>query len=355
MTMRATITLIFFASALNLLAQFPPIDLEWSALRPYPSMYGANTHISRDDVHGNYVWAVQGTAVQTDEVRNVFLPDGTDVTPLFPYEFSVGSLDYLTNLCVHDSVLHTTMFHMNIGGNPQDIYWHLDGTTVQTDGDGYLNDRGDGLLVTDDAVYGCGNTDTSFQPPVTVARALKQDLQGNVQWNVTWSDPTSSNSSFSSLAVIGDTVICAAYPNLVLLDDNTGVVIDVLEFNPPVGGQLVARGTRIYWGFTTGTDIRFGYYDLVTGSGLNDVVPLSGLGGQAHIVMDDQDRLWIGTTVDNNQGQWFRLDSEFTQVDSGTLYASIDDMCFVNGKISFTGILDPESAIAYVITGTPQP
>ncbi|MBK8497560.1 MAG: hypothetical protein IPL52_01775 [Flavobacteriales bacterium] len=157
--------------------------------------------------------------------------------------------------------------------------------------------------------------------------------------------------------MIGDTVFCAAYPSIVFLDRNTGAFLDALDFYPPGSSfdmQLVAHGTRIYWGVTTGTELRFGYHDLATGSGLNDLVPLSGPAGAAHVAMDALDRLWIGITT-GNVGRWFRLDAEFTQLASGTLYESIDDMCFVNGKISFTGIMDSSISTAYVITGTPQP
>lgn len=349
---------VIFSLSSPLVAQLPPIDVEWSAIRPYLADYGHSVHIARDPMHNQYVWATMNLDLTMDEVANEFLPDGTDVTTMWPVTFSVGSLDGLVDLSVHDSVMHTIIRHTTLGGNPeQDTYWHLDGTIIQTDPDGYLHDLGHDLVVTGDAVYGCGTTDINYIPHAAVGRVVKQDLDGTPQWNVTWDDPNNDVTGFSSVAVIGDTVFCAAYPSIVFLDGNTGAFIDMLDFYPPGNTYdmpIVAHGSRIYWAVNTSSDLLYGYHDVTTGSGLNSNIPLTGAIGAPKVVMDDQDRLWIGTTVDN-VGRWFRLDAEFTQLDSGTLYESIDGMSFVNGRISFTGVLSSAPPTVYVVTGTPQP
>ena len=63
----------------------------------------------------------------------------------------------------------------------------------------------------------------------------------------------------------------------------------------------------------------------------------------------------FGATTASGQGRWFLWDMDLEPLGSGTLYESIDDLCFVNGKISFTGIMSSITTTAYVITGTPQP
>lgn len=352
--MREYVTPIFLANALNLFAQFPPIALEWSALRWYDGY--PNAHITRDPVHDHYLWVVyQNFQGASDESAFPFLPDGTDLSPSYPMTFSVGSLDGLVDVAVYDSTVHFVMHHQYLSGTPQDVLWHMDGTEVHS-ADPYLADVGHDLLVTGDGVYSCGTSGTHYLPDSSVARVLKTDLAGNLLWNVTWADPASAWNTFTSMAVIGDTIFCAAYPGIVFLDRNTGAFIDALDFYPPGSYemQLVAHGTRIYWAVNAGSDLLYGYHDLATNAGLNSNIPLTGLVGAPHVVMDDLDRLWIGTTV-GNVGHWFRLDAEFTQLASGTLYESIDDMCFVNGKISFTGIMDSTTSTAYLITGTPQP
>ncbi len=346
--MRARLTLILLLTTLGVAAQLPPITVEWSAMRSYPTDYGPNAHISRDPVFGQYIWAVTGTDLPNDEEANLFLPDGTDVTPLFPSAFNVGSLDHLVDLSLRDSIAHTIMYHMTVGGNPQDSFWHLDGTPIQTDGDGYLGDRGTDLLVRGNEVFGCGSTDTSFLPAFTVARVVKENLMASILWNMTWSAPGAAYTEFSSVAVVGDSVLCAAFPYLVVFDRATGNLISAIDISNGNSGfsfaaQLLVYGQRVY--FTGGA--RVGYYDLTTGQ----TVFVNANGGLSpRIAIDQFGYVW--TTAGNT---WSRWTSEMAPVDTGTLYESIDDMCLVNDRISFTGVFDSTTGMAYVITGTPQP
>ncbi|MEO8587746.1 MAG: hypothetical protein ABI432_00095 [Flavobacteriales bacterium] len=353
--MRGLLLSLYLLSALDLCAQFPPIDLEWSAIRPY-TIGGEYFHISRDRVYGQYIWAVLFNADGSDdELANTFTTTGMDVTPMYPYRFNVGSLDVLIDMTVVDSTIHRVMHHMNIGGNPQDVYWHLDGQVIQTDGDGYLWDYGNDLLVTNDAVYGCGGTDISFFPGAAVARLVKQDLQSAPLWNVTWADPNNDIASFSSVAVLGDTVYCAAFPNVVMFDNATGALLGTFDISGQgiVGpARFLAHGNRLYWCAHSGTTLHFGYRDMVSNQSQSASLPNAP--SPSSMVIDGQDRLWLTGTA-GGSGRWYRFDEGLVSLGAGTLYESISDACFVNGKICFTGVLDGASSTAYLITGTPQP
>jgi hypothetical protein len=364
--MRKTLTLVSLASALNIFAQFPPIDLEWSALRAYDGIYG-DSRITRDPTSGNYTWAVyQFNGGVMDEMLFPFLPDGTDVTPLYPFEMNVGSLDHLVEIEARDGTLYNLMRHTYLSGV---MNWHLRSTAGTDDWDVWLpnpidpeySQRGLDMLVSNSAVYTCGYSQTSSSG--CMPRVLKTDLQGNILWDEIW-DPGGPDSYryFSTVAEVGDTVVCAFFPNVVLFNASTGTYIstvDPYQGNPGLSGDawLIARGTRIYWTMTVpvADSLHVGWFDLA--SGQSDVWSTS-LPVQdtyyTRIVIDQFDHIWVScNTVD--AGHWFRLDLDLSPIDSGTLYDRIDDMTITNGKISFTGRLDAAGTVAYVITGLPQP
>lgn len=170
----------------------------------------------------------------------------------------------------------------------------------------------------------------------------------SILWNMTWSAPGAAYTEFSSVAVVGDSVLCAAFPYLVVFDRATGNLISAIDISNGNSGfsfaaQLLVYGQRVY--FTGGA--RVGYYDLTTGQ----TVFVNANGGLSpRIAIDQFGYVW--TTAGNT---WSRWTSEMAPVDTGTLYESIDDMCLVNDRISFTGVFDSTTGMAYVITGTPQP
>lgn len=367
--MREYVTPIFLASAINLFAQFPPIALEWSALRWYDGY--PNAHISRDPVLGGYVWAVynnfQGAS---DEVAFPFLPDGTDMAPLFPERFNVGSLDRLIDLQVNNGNAYNLISHLSLAGAP--YWWHLN---TAPEGTGYfvtnpgaaidpaLSEFGYDLLVTNSAAYGCGSSQTSVFPDSSVGRVLKTDLLGDLIWNAIWDDTSSVTTAFTGLAIKGDTVMAIALPYAVLFDDATGGPLDTIEIAQVAGAaRCTVMGDRIYWAAASASGLQIGYHDLNTGLGATSSVATDAT-SNAHLVFDQFDHLWVtetitgGTdwTIDDDLGRWYRFDEQLQQIDSGSLNSGIDDMCFMNSKISFTGVFDPSSAIAYLITGTPQP
>lgn len=325
-------------------------------MRPY-TLGGPNAHISRDPLTGEYLWAVlNSTDGSNDELQYPFLADGTDVAPLYPDRFNVGSLDHLVEMSLRGGVAHRIMAHMTIGGSPQDQLWHLDSHAIQLSADGFLADIGNDLLVTDEGVYGCGFAGTHHLPDSSAARVVKLDLQGNMLWNILWRDPAHAVESFGSVAVIGDSVYCSAAGQQAVFDRITGdflgtVDITGQDLSHPV---LLARGNLLYWCATVGDDILLGWRDMATGQSLAGSTTLAGQYGWRGMVVDDQDRVWIATNTVGT-GHWLRFDTNLVLMNSGTLYQSIEDMCFVNGSISFTGILDSASSTAYVITGTPQP
>lgn len=355
--MRRSTILLLLVSSHGALAQAPPITLEWSALRWYDG--GPNARITRDPVHNQYIWAVyQNFQGASDESAFPFLPDGTDLAPSNPQTFNEGSLDGLVDVAVYDSTIHRVMHHQYTGGSPQDVLWHIDGIVVQS-ADPYLADVGSDLLVTNEGIYSCGRSDTHYAPDSSVARALKIDHSGNLLWNVTWADPASAHAGFTSVAVIGDSVFCAAFPNLVIFDRVTGAFIDAYDFTnqtPALIGdaELLAKGSRLYWGMSSGDVLHFGQFDFAINQGQVASVVVADQIGYCNIAVDDQDRLWL-TSNSDGQGRWFRWDADLEPDGTGTLYESIDDVCFVNGKISFTGVLDSSTPTVYVITGTPQP
>lgn len=352
--MHRTLLACFCATALNAQAQLPPVDVEWSAVRVFTE-WGPNAHISRDPITGQYIWAVLNNYDGADdEVMYPFLPDGTDIAPSYPERFHVGSLDGLVDMSVRDGVVHRIMYHQWVG-SPQDRFWHLDDQEIQhSPEDDLLVDTGHDILVTDEGVYGCGEADTHVLPDSSMANIVKLDLQGNMLWNILWRDPAHAQESFTSVAVIGDSVYCAAIGQVAIFDRNTGNFINT--FDPTglglSGLKLYARGSTLYWVGRSGNDLMVGAYAPSSSQGLTGSLTVGGQTGDPALVVDDQGRLWA-TTNTPGTGHWALFSSGMQVLSSGTLYESIEDLCFVNGKISFTGIMS--DATAYLITGTPQP
>lgn len=352
--MREYVTPIFLSGALNLFAQFPPIVLEWSALRPNGNGWA---QVGHDPVIDDYIWAVPDPNPPFHALRFPFLADGTDLAPTYPQAFAVGTYSGPIEFAMDNGTVHALMYHQNIsGGGP---YWHLDELIMQNANIDFTETALD-LLVTDDAMYVAGSSMVSMAPDAYVGRAVKTDLGGNVIWDVTW-DPgaTGAPGRFSSVAVIGDSVFCAAFPYLIILDPTDGSLIDAYDMFqsiPVVTGdaQLLARDTRLYWVMQQADLLHYGQFDFVMGQGQIGVEIVPGQLYPARIAMDQYDNCWFTTNVPG-EGRWYRFDADLNFLSAGTLYNSIYHMVLVNGKISMTGMLDATTSTTYVTTGTPQP
>ncbi len=369
--MRSFVSYLLCAIPVAGLAQNPPIDPEWSALRWYQN---TPQHISRDPITGKYFWAVytdhQGTG---DAVSFPFLADGTDITPAFLQlqRFNVGSHDRLIDLSVRNEVVYNIMSRMSSSTYPW--WWYL--CTAPEDGsplfvhnpgevfDTELSDYASDLLVTPTAAYGCGLREIDH-PDTAVAHLMKTDLQANLLWEVTWDDgPDLPVKGFSGVAVVGDTVVAMALPWMVFFDDADGALIGAVEVTQFEGdARCIAHGDRVYWTMSNDQGLYVGYRDLITNTTSTWSSPVLDAYG-VHILVDQYDHIWVTTTTSNgttwteadDQGHWYRFSADLVPIDAGPLHSSVDDMCFVNNKISFTGTLDPATSTAYLITGTPQP
>lgn len=371
--MRTRFTLFLLMSAVVAVAQLPPISVEWSAVRQY--VPGPSAHVTRDVVTGEYLWAeyndFQGAG---DEVAYPFLADGTDVSPLFPERFNVGSLDHLIDVQLHNGVAYCLMFHLavgNSGGVP--FYWHLNNapegtglTMTNASVQPEASEMGFDLLVTDDAAYACGWSDTNY-PDSAIARLVKTDLQCDLLWSATWDDPSLARKGFSSVAALGDSMICAALPHLVIFDSASGSLINAVDVSTGLtsvtgDATCMATGGRIYWVLADTLGLRVGYHDPGIGANVINAVSNEPM-RLGRIAVDQYGHIWVTSTATNgtdwtesdDEGRWHRFDPELIAIDNGVLHASIDDMCLVNGKISFTGLFDTSLTTAYLITGTPQP
>jgi len=353
--MHRTLLACLWAASLNAQAQLPPLDVEWSAVRVFTEG-GPNTHISRDPLTGHYAWALLNDYDgANDELMYPFLTDGTDIAPSYPERFHIGSFDRLVDMSVRDSVVHRIMYYITLSGGPQDMSWYLDDHNIQHSvGNGYLSDTGHDILVTDEGVYGCGEADTHVLPDSSMANIVKLDLQGNMLWDILWRDPTHAQESFTSVAVIGDSVYCAAIGQVAIFERTTGAFI--ATFDPTglglSGLKLYAVGSTLYWVGSSGNDLTVGAYTPSSAQGLSGSLTVAGQTGDPELVVDDQGRLWAATNTPGT-GHWAVFSPAMQLLSSGTLYESIEDLCFVNGKLSITGIMS--GGTVYLITGTPQP
>lgn len=344
--MRASVASVLAICALSAAGQFPPIVLEWSAVRAFGD---GEALIAHDPGVDDYIWSVSDPNPPGDELIYPLLPDGTDLAPAYPSAFSVGSLDHLVDMDKVNGATHSIIAHQLISGSPQDVLWHLDGYTIQSP-DPWLSDEGLDLLVTSDAVYGCGSSMVSYSPNSYEGRVIKLDFDGNLLWDISW-DASSYGvpGRFSSIAVVDDRVYCAALPLLVVFNQADGTfieVIDISQGDPAIAfdAKLLTHGDRVYW--SGGGHI--GYFDTDNAQSAHSGPLVSG--GGLHIAIDQYDHVW---TASGNT--WSRHDAELIVIDSGTLYAGINDLRCVNGKLSITGLLDADQPTTYVITGTPQP
>lgn len=359
--MRPLLLALLFGPTLPALAQFPPIDLEWSALRPFGS---GEAQIARDPVQGDYRWSVLDDIMlltNNDELLYPILADGTDLAPASPAGINVGTLDHLVDMELRDGTLYAVVRHQNISGSPQDVYWHLLGAanelTIQS-AEEELDDVAHDLLVTDDGAYiaGASRTNTGLQ-----CRLIHTDLQGNLLWDAWW-DPIGSDSygQFTSVALIGDTVVAISHPLMVLFDRATGAPLGQIDYTLGTGtlapgmARCAIRGQRIYWILANPEGLQYGQYDFSIA--LNTLTEQLLTGALAHVAvaLDDIGNTWFAYNQDG-QGRWIKTDAEALAIASGTLYGGISDLRSSGGKLSFTGLFDALQGSSYVFTGTPQP
>ena len=357
-----------FLAALVLAPSFAlaqaPIDVEWIALRPFGS--GA-ARIAHDAASDSYIWAVNDDSTPpNDEFILPIAADGTDLGPAYPSAFSVGSLDALTDLEMLDSVAYALMYHQNISGNPQLVNWTVlgaDNDIVQEDP--LLDEIANDMYVDATGIYVCGIRQLADLTSEYTGRVMRTDLQGNMLWNVLWNDDTTpTEATFSSVTVMGDSVIVADFPDLVIFNKNDGTFIGT--YGPVIGNasitgpaRISALGHRLYYAMGVADTLYYGNWDFyslggsVQGTLATEGFPTDVTGVDLEVT--ELGEVWISCNA-LDHGRLLRTDFESNPIGSiAEVYNGITDIDWANGSLSITGWLDFATSTTYVVTGTPQP
>lgn len=336
-----------------------PIDVEWIALRPYGS--GA-AHIAHDEASDSYIWAVNDDATPpNDEFILPITADGTDLGPAYPSALSVGSLDGLMDLEMLDSVTYALMYHQNISGSPQLVNWSVLGAENDiVQDDPLLDEMAHDMHVDGTGLYVCGTRQLAELASEYTGRLLHTDLQGNVLWNILWNDDTTpTEATFSSVAVMGDSVIVADFPNLLIFDRSDGSFIgteDPSSMTPPLHGDasIAVNGQRLTWAMAAADTLYFGVWDFEQGSGNGAFIQFGTLVTGIDLVVTEQGESWVSFNAEDH-GKLLRMGTDGGALSVSTVYNGITDIDWANGSLSITGWLDFATSTTYVVTGTPQP
>jgi len=359
--MRQLFLALAIGSPILATAQFPPVDVDWSALRGFGD---GNTMVARDPIGGDHIWSVLDDimlATNDDELLYPILADGTDLAPASPGAVNVGSLDHLVDIERYNSRTYVIISHQNIGGM-QDVYWHVQGgandLTIQSPEED-LDDVPHDLLVNADGLFIAGSS--RVISGAYEGRLIRADHDANVLWDVSWSpNGTVAGGAFTAIAVKGDSLLAIAYPLMVIFDKSTGSYIGqadiTIGLNLPGGWptRVAVSGSDLYWIRTYPTMLEYGHFQMeeIIGS----ITQIDGLAPsyRTSVSIDASGRPWFAYT-DNGTGRWIKADSDAMPTSSGSLYGSISDMRHVNGKLLFTGQFDASQGTSYVVCGTPQP
>jgi hypothetical protein len=343
------------ALSLQAMAQ-PPIQLEWSVILSNSCDSTALPKISaQDGIVSWMIYDVEWTWSTQDGIVRRYLEDGTAITGYTPtYLIGCGTLDRPIDFTLRNDSLWGVSRLMNVGGDPQDVLYCADSPSGEYAPDNALNgfELHDGAY---DLLVGSSTWFISAWHEVSqselLSRIVALDLANNVLWETDL--PLPQPGARRTLAMRGDTLVVAAFPELYWLDMSTGAILgSTTVYTGGMGaGRVLWNGGSFLWAAHADGLLHYGK--------LNDQLqPVwsSSLAGSTvnGIAQDAQGRLWIGGNV-GDSGMLTRISANGGLDGTWPQNASVSDLLFHNGRLIWTGELITNETDSYLTSGTPNP
>ncbi|MBL7951740.1 MAG: hypothetical protein JNM62_08465 [Flavobacteriales bacterium] len=346
-------------SAGELAAQAPPVNVQWSVLLATGSETNEPLRICVDQ--GITYWLMEdalGLWTQSDGVIRRYDANGMALTGYAPEAPSIGcnaSLDHHIDFHVRNDSIWGISRVQNLGGSQaQDILfcaqspdstWRPDGSI---NGE-FLSDGVNGLLVTAETRYLCAWHEVS--PEQADGRVIAFDMNDALLWDVAL--PLVGFGAVHALAAAGDSLAVAAFPYLHWLQTSTGAHTSSTTLYSGDAGQgvLITAGNELYWAAESGGTVHYGKHDATGASVWSGTAP--GITVNA-IAVDAQGRTWIGGNGPT-AGNLIKVLADGTLEGTYTFGATVADIDFSNGRLSWTGQLMTGDPSSYLINAIPQP
>ncbi len=346
-------------SFLGLWAQAPPVTLQWSVLQATGSATNAPARISVDQ--GVTYWMMEdesGLWTQSDGIIRRYDANGMALTGYAPEGTSIGcnaSLDHHIDIHVrNDSIWGIASWQYLGGSEAQDVLFCAQSPGGSWSPDAAINGEmlADGvhaLLVTADSRYLCAWHEVSTGQ--ADGRVIAFDMSDNVLWDVAL--PLSSFGAVHALATSGDSLAVAAFPELHWLEASTGTHTSstTLYVGAEGHGTLTTVGSDLFWAAEAGGTVYYGKRDGAGASVWTGTAP--GISVNA-IAVDAQERLWIGGNG-TTDGKLIKVEADGTLDATYSYGATLTDLDFSNGRLSWTGQLVAGDPSTYLVNTTPQP
>ncbi|MEZ4740679.1 MAG: two-component regulator propeller domain-containing protein [Flavobacteriales bacterium] len=339
-------------------AQNPPVTVEWQVTLPYGSQDDWPPRISVDQ--GITFWMLSDDFDQysiSDGVIRRYDANGLSLTGTYPEATTIGcggSLDHPVDLFVRNDSIWGIAYWQTLGGAPQDILYCAQGPSSVWVPDANANgaELHDGIhsmLVYADRRYLC-----AWHEPSTGQRdglIVALDHLENVLW--TTELPSNSYGTVQSAAELGDSIAVAGFPDLYWLRRSDGMHSSTTQlYTGAQGSGVVLRnGTDLYWAATEAGTVHYGKLDLLGNAVWSGTAPEISVNA---IAVDDQGRLWIGGNG-ASEGKLIKVEADGTNAGTFTNGATITDLDFTNGRLSWTGRMIANDPTSYLINTTPDP
>ncbi len=339
------------------IAQTPPAAVQWTVIVPYGSSVYNPTRICvdqgltywlvRDDIPQ---WTLGGGVIRSYDQAGLPM-EGYSPNPT--YIGCGGSLGAPEDFFVRNDSIWGIARWQYVGGDQDMLFcaqgpsgtWFPDHTI---NGD-FLYDGASSMLVTADRRYLCAWHDVSQD--VRDGRVVAMDLANNVIWDVQL--PSPAYGAIHSLAVMGDSVAVASFPDLYWLDASTGALLSTttLYSGGSGNGSVLSNNGSLYWAASVSGTVHYGKLDAAGASLWSGTASGSTVNA---IAVDDLDRLWIGGNG-NSEGRLIKVEADGTYEGSYSTGETITDIDFTNGRLSLTGKWTVNSASSYLINTIPEP
>ncbi len=337
------------------IAQTPPAAVQWTVILPYGSSLDTPARISVDQ--GITYWMLEDDIPHWtigDGVIRRYDPDGLPLDGAYPNTTSIGcsgTLDRPIDLFVRNDSIWGIAYWRQLGGGILFCAQGPSGTWVPDNTiNGYeLADGVSSMLVTADRRYLCAWHEVSHD--VRDGRVVAMDLANNVIWDVQL--PTPAYGAIHALAVMGDSVAVASFPDLYWLDASTGALLSTttLYSGGSGHGSVLSNNGSLYWAASVSGMVHYGKLDATGASLWSGTASGSTVNA---IAVDDQDRLWIGGNG-SSEGRLIKVEADGTYEGSYSTGETITDLDFTNGRLSLTGKWTANDPSSYLINTIPEP
>ena len=274
----------------------PPVDLQWSVIIPNSNDPLVRPRIS---AHQSIIsWMLFDLNMQwstTDGIVRSYLEDGTAITGAVPDHFiGCGSLDRPIDFTLRNDSLWGIASWQFIGGTPQDVLYCANAPAGNYAPDAASNgpDLYDGaydLLVASSRWFISAWHQVS--PTEFLSRIVALDLANNVLWETDL--PLPPPGAPRTLAMRGDTLVVAAFPDIYWLNASTGAIIGSTSvYSGGQGsGRILWNGGNFLWAAHADGTLHYGRLDDLAQPLWSNSLAGSTVNG---IAEDAQGRLWIG-------------------------------------------------------------